>query len=89
MDSSDRIGAPHEWTPLVCVYVLAVLCPDRAPNNLQALRAGDLPLRSRWRRKLRSQAEHTSRWGLEGVGVLRYHGCHAVRHDDHVHVQAR
>jgi len=30
-----------------------------------------------------------ARWGLEGVGTLRYHGCHAVRHDDHVHVQSR
>ena len=27
------------------------------------------------------------RWGLENNNKIRYHGCHAVRHDDHIHVQ--
>ncbi|MEM1122974.1 MAG: hypothetical protein AAGJ18_21195 [Bacteroidota bacterium] len=29
----------------------------------------------------------TTRWGLQGYDKIRYHGCHAVRHDDHIHVQ--
>jgi hypothetical protein len=28
-----------------------------------------------------------TRWGLSGYGNIRYHGCGAVRHDDHLHVQ--
>lgn len=28
-----------------------------------------------------------TRWGLENYAKIRYHGCHAVRHDDHIHVQ--
>jgi len=28
-----------------------------------------------------------TRWGLSNYGKIRYHGCHAVRHDDHIHVQ--
>lgn len=28
-----------------------------------------------------------TRWGLKQHGKIRYHGCHAVRHDDHIHVQ--
>ncbi len=28
-----------------------------------------------------------TRWGLSGYGKIRYHGCAAVRHDDHLHVQ--
>jgi len=28
-----------------------------------------------------------TRWGLENYSKIRYHGCHAVRHDDHIHVQ--
>lgn len=28
-----------------------------------------------------------SRWGLADLDKLRFHGCHAVRHDDHIHVQ--
>ena len=28
-----------------------------------------------------------TRWGLSRYGKIRYHGCHAVRHDDHIHVQ--
>jgi len=28
-----------------------------------------------------------TRWGLEKYSKIRYHGCHAVRHDDHIHVQ--
>ncbi len=28
-----------------------------------------------------------TRWGLKGDDKIRYHGCHAVRHDDHIHVQ--
>ncbi len=27
------------------------------------------------------------RWGLAGYSKIRYHGCHAVRHDDHLHVE--
>ena len=30
-----------------------------------------------------------TRWGLTNYGKIRYHGCHAVRHDDHIHVQIR
>jgi len=26
------------------------------------------------------------RWGLSG-GKIRFHGCHSVRHDDHIHLQ--
>lgn len=28
-----------------------------------------------------------TRWGLNSYQKIRYHGCHAVRHDDHIHVQ--
>lgn len=28
-----------------------------------------------------------TRWGLSNYRKIRYHGCHAVRHDDHIHVQ--
>lgn len=28
-----------------------------------------------------------NRWGLGNYNKIRYHGCHAVRHDDHIHVQ--
>jgi len=28
-----------------------------------------------------------TRWGLSDYGKIRYHGCGAVRHDDHLHVQ--
>lgn len=28
-----------------------------------------------------------TRWKLSGYGKIRYHGCAAVRHDDHLHVQ--
>ncbi len=27
------------------------------------------------------------RWRLERYSKIRYHGCHAVRHDDHIHIQ--
>ncbi|WNJ17964.1 hypothetical protein [Pontibacter sp. G13] len=27
------------------------------------------------------------RWGLGGFNKIRFHGCHAVRHDDHIHLQ--
>ncbi len=27
------------------------------------------------------------RWGLNSISKIRFHGCHAVRHDDHLHVQ--
>ena len=27
------------------------------------------------------------RWRLGGEEKIRFHGCHAVRHDDHIHVQ--
>ncbi len=30
-----------------------------------------------------------TRWGLDGLPAIAFHGCHAVRHDDHVHVQVR
>ena len=29
------------------------------------------------------------RWGLGREAKVRFHGCHAVQHDDHVHVQVR
>ena len=29
------------------------------------------------------------RMGLEGNEKVRFHGCHAVRHDDHLHVEGR
>ena len=28
-----------------------------------------------------------SRWGLQNDNKVRFHGCHAVRHDDHIHVE--
>ncbi len=28
-----------------------------------------------------------TRWGLGNYAKIRYHGCHAVRHDDHIHLQ--
>lgn len=27
------------------------------------------------------------RWGLQGRAKIRFHGCQAVRHDDHIHMQ--
>ncbi len=27
------------------------------------------------------------RWGFASESKVRFHGCHAVRHDDHIHVQ--
>ncbi len=30
-----------------------------------------------------------NRLGLSAVGKVRFHGCHAVRHDDHIHFQLR
>nr|WKN38140.1 hypothetical protein K4G66_05425 [Tunicatimonas sp. TK19036] len=27
------------------------------------------------------------RWGISSLDKIRFHGCHAVRHDDHIHVQ--
>ena len=27
------------------------------------------------------------RWNLEKNDKIRFHGCHAVRHDDHIHIQ--
>ncbi len=29
----------------------------------------------------------THRWGLSQLPKIRFHGCHAVRHDDHIHFQ--
>jgi hypothetical protein len=29
------------------------------------------------------------RWGLSDIAKIRFHGCHAVRHDDHIHIQIR
>ena len=29
------------------------------------------------------------RWRLSGLEKVRFHGCHAVRHDDHIHWQVR
>ena len=29
------------------------------------------------------------RWGLSGNNNIRYHGCQAVRHDDHIHTQIK
>ena len=28
-----------------------------------------------------------SRWGLTDINKIHFHGCHAVRHDDHIHIQ--
>ncbi|MFT5619364.1 MAG: hypothetical protein ACI85I_002607, partial [Arenicella sp.] len=28
-----------------------------------------------------------TRLGLENYSKIRFHGCQAVRHDDHIHVQ--
>lgn len=28
-----------------------------------------------------------TRWGLSSIDKIRFHGCHAVRHDDHIHIQ--
>ena len=28
-----------------------------------------------------------TRLGLDGYSKIRFHGCHAVRHDDHIHIQ--
>lgn len=30
-----------------------------------------------------------SRWKLSSINKVRFHGCHAVRHDDHIHVELR
>ncbi|MBR08049.1 MAG: hypothetical protein CMP48_10210 [Rickettsiales bacterium] len=30
-----------------------------------------------------------ARWGLNGNDKVRFHGCQAVRHDDHIHLQIR
>ena len=30
-----------------------------------------------------------NRWGLSEVDKIRFHGCQAVRHDDHIHLQIR
>lgn len=29
------------------------------------------------------------RWGLNGYSNIRFHGCQAVRHDDHIHTQIK
>lgn len=29
------------------------------------------------------------RWGLSNLHKIRFHGCHAVRHDDHIHFQVK
>ncbi len=29
------------------------------------------------------------RWQLDDVSKIKFHGCHAVRHDDHIHIQIR
>lgn len=28
-----------------------------------------------------------TRWGLQSISKIRFHGCQAVRHDDHIHLQ--
>jgi len=66
------------------------------------LRAGDYQLnekathmlimevaRSRAIGKIFLEPHLKKRWGLSGEGKIRFHGCHAVRHDDHIHVQLR
>lgn len=30
-----------------------------------------------------------NRWGLASLKKIRFHGCHAVRHDDHIHWQIK
>jgi hypothetical protein len=29
------------------------------------------------------------RWGLSSIDKIRFHGCQAVRHDDHIHLQIK
>jgi len=38
-------------------------------------------------RKIFIEPHLKTRWGLKEYEKIRYHGCHAVRHDDHIHVQ--
>ena len=38
-------------------------------------------------RKLFLEPHLKSRWRLEGYDKIRFHGCAAVRHDDHLHIQ--
>ncbi len=55
--------------------------------------------RTRFLLKLLASDEQTSkifiephlkqRWRLKRFDKIRYHGCHAVRHDDHIHTQIR
>lgn len=57
------------------------------------------PARTKTLVQLLAKHQHTSkiflephlkqRWGLSGVDKIRFHGCHAVRHDDHIHTQIK
>lgn len=38
-------------------------------------------------RKIFLEPHLKTRLGLEGQGKIRFHGCAAVRHDDHIHIQ--
>ena len=44
-------------------------------------------LRGAGLRKLFVEPHLKARWGLDGEEKVRFHGCAAVRHDDHVHVE--
>ncbi len=37
--------------------------------------------------KLFLEPHLTRRWGLNKEPKIKFHGCHAVRHDDHLHIQ--
>lgn len=38
-------------------------------------------------RKIFLEPHLKQRWGFSNDPNIRFHGCHAVRHDDHIHVQ--
>ncbi|MEM6319071.1 MAG: hypothetical protein AAF960_15465 [Bacteroidota bacterium] len=42
---------------------------------------------SRKIRKIFIEPHLKKRWGLSKFPKIRFHGCHAVRHDDHIHLQ--
>lgn len=38
-------------------------------------------------RKIFLEPHLKQRWGFTNDPKVRFHGCHAVRHDDHIHIQ--
>lgn len=47
----------------------------------------DILARKRATGKIFIEPHLKSRLGLSGYNKIRFHGCHAVRHDDHIHLQ--